>query len=139
MYCSPMLIWETPWKNSRYFEWHKLFNFGRDYVEDVERSGRWRCHRTDKNDEKVWNLVHTDRRLSIRAVAVKLNVDKETVKCVEIGLNFGPALEIFSVTKLQLTRHSLSTRIWNKNRLLEWNAHPVPLTSLRMTCACFQK
>jgi len=45
-------------------------------VEDDERNGSLRSQRTDKNFKKVWNLVHSDRRLSIRAVAVQLNLDK---------------------------------------------------------------
>jgi hypothetical protein len=32
-----------------------------------------------KNVKKVRNLVHSDRCLRIRAVAVQLNLDKETV------------------------------------------------------------
>jgi hypothetical protein len=53
-------------------------------VEDDERSGRPRSHITDEN------LVRSDRRLSIRAVAVQLNLDKETVMYKEKFLNFGP-------------------------------------------------
>jgi hypothetical protein len=62
-------------KKSSVSEWHKRFKQGRD-----ERSGLPRSHRTDENAEKVQNLVHSDRRLSIRAVAVQLNLDKETEK-----------------------------------------------------------
>jgi hypothetical protein len=47
-------------------------------VEHDERSGHPRSHRTDENVEKVRNVVHSHRRLSIRAVAVQLNLDKET-------------------------------------------------------------
>jgi hypothetical protein len=42
-------------------------------VENDERSGRPKSHRTDENVEKVRNLVHSDRRLRIRAMAVKLD------------------------------------------------------------------
>jgi len=52
-------------KKSGVFEWHKQFKEDCENVED-ERSGRPRCRRTDENVEKVWNLVHSDRRLSIR-------------------------------------------------------------------------
>jgi hypothetical protein len=50
-------------------------------VEENEESGRPRPHTIDENVEKVWNLVDSDRHLSIRATAVHLNLDKETVKC----------------------------------------------------------
>jgi len=49
-------------------------------VEVDERCGRPRSQRTDENIEKVRNLVHLDRHLSIRAIAVQLNLGKETVK-----------------------------------------------------------
>jgi hypothetical protein len=45
-------------------------------VEDAERSGRPRSHRTDENVEKVRNLVHSDRCLSIRAMTVNINLEK---------------------------------------------------------------
>jgi len=52
-------------ENSSGFEWHKWFKEGHKNMEDDERSGHPRSHRTDENVEKVWNLVHSDRRLSV--------------------------------------------------------------------------
>jgi hypothetical protein len=48
-------------------------------VEDDERNGLPSPHRTDENVGKVRNPVHSDRRLTIRAMAVQLNLDKETM------------------------------------------------------------
>jgi hypothetical protein len=48
-------------------------------VEDDERCGCPISQRTNENVEKVQNLVHSDRCLSIRAMDVQLNLDKETV------------------------------------------------------------
>jgi hypothetical protein len=48
-------------------EWHKEFKEHHENVEDAERSGRPRYHRTDENVEKVRNLAQSDRRLSIKA------------------------------------------------------------------------
>jgi hypothetical protein len=68
-------------KKSVVFEWHKQFKEGCcKNMEDDERSDHPRSHTTDENVEKVQNLVHSDRRLSIRAMAVLLNLDKETMK-----------------------------------------------------------
>jgi hypothetical protein len=75
-------------KNSSDFQWHKWFKEDHENKENDERSGHPRSHRTDKNVEKVQNLVHSYRHLSIRAMAVQLNLDKETVTCIEKGLNF---------------------------------------------------
>jgi hypothetical protein len=66
--------------NQVFLEWHNQFKEGRENVEDDERSVRPRSHRTDENVEKMRNLVHLDRRLSIRVMAVQLKLDKETVK-----------------------------------------------------------
>jgi hypothetical protein len=44
---------ERVMKNSCVSEWHKRLKEGRENVEDVERSGHPRSHRTDGNVEKV--------------------------------------------------------------------------------------
>jgi hypothetical protein len=48
--------------------------------------GRPRFQRNDENVEEVRNLVHSDTRLIIRIMAMKRNLDKETVKHVLINL-----------------------------------------------------
>jgi hypothetical protein len=68
-------------EKSSVFEQHKQFKEGHKNVEDDEKSSYLRFHRTIENAEKMWNLVHSYRCLiSIRAVAVQLNLGKETDK-----------------------------------------------------------
>jgi hypothetical protein len=45
-----------------------------------KRIGHTRSHRTEKNVEKVQNLVHSDKCLHIRAMVVQLKLEKETVQ-----------------------------------------------------------
>jgi hypothetical protein len=99
-------------KKSCVSEWHKRFKKGRENVEHDKRSGRPRYHRIYENVEEVWNVAHSDKRLSIRAI--------------KKVLNFGPTIALFSITMLQLTRRSLSSIYWPANRLLKWNINLLP-------------
>jgi hypothetical protein len=52
-------------------EWYKRFKGFLENVEHDEISGRPRYHTPQKkNVEKVWSMVHLDRRLSIKTMAV---------------------------------------------------------------------
>ena len=62
------------------FEWFKRFKKGREEIGDDQRPGRPSTSKTDANIEKVGEIVRQNRRLSIRAVAELINIDKETVR-----------------------------------------------------------
>ena len=64
---------------TRVFEWHKRFREGREDVEDDPRSGRPTTSRTNKNVERVREKVRSDRRLTVRMIADKLNMNSERV------------------------------------------------------------
>jgi transposase len=65
---------------ARVFEWHKRFSEGRESVKDDDRPGRPRTAVNDDNIEKVRHVIRKDRRLGVRAVAEKVNLDRESVR-----------------------------------------------------------
>ena len=70
---------DSSMSRTRVFEWHKRFVEGREDVEDDPKSGRHCTSTTDTNIEKIWQLVRSDRRLTICVIANELGMDKETV------------------------------------------------------------
>ena len=64
---------------TRVFELHKKFREGRTDVEDDERSRRPTISKTTNNIRKIEKVVREDRRLSIRLIAERISIDKETV------------------------------------------------------------
>ena len=70
---------DSSMSRTRVFEWHKQFVEGREDVEDDLKSGRPCTSTTDTNIKKVWQLVCSDCRLTIRVIANKVGMDKEMV------------------------------------------------------------
>ena len=64
------------------YEWYKEFKAGRTVVDDLPRSGRPSTSVTDKNIEKVKEIVLKDRRVSIREIAADLGVSFGSVQSV---------------------------------------------------------
>ena len=59
------------------FEW---FKEGRDEIGDDQHPGRPSTLKTDAKIEKVGEIFRQNRRLSFRAFAELINIDKETVR-----------------------------------------------------------
>ncbi|UYV63757.1 hypothetical protein LAZ67_2005523 [Cordylochernes scorpioides] len=66
----------------RVFEWYKRFKEGREETADNERSGRPFTSTTPEKVDKVFELVHEDRRITVREVAE------------EAGISFGSTQSI---------------------------------------------
>jgi hypothetical protein len=91
-------------------------------VEYDDRSGPPRSHTTDENVEKVRNLVHSDRRFSIGAMAVQLNLDKETARQIvsdDLSTKKVSAMMVLRLLNDELKQHridsccSLSSQLTN--------------------------
>ena len=64
---------------SKVFEWYNRFKNGRESLEDDARSGRPTTSLTDANVERIRELLVTDRHLTCRMIAEKLNIAKTVV------------------------------------------------------------
>ncbi|GFX54397.1 protein GVQW3 [Trichonephila clavipes] len=51
------------------FEWHKLFQEGRERVGNNDRSGSPSTSKTNQNVSRVNNVLNSGRRMSIRKIA----------------------------------------------------------------------
>ena len=61
------------------FEWHKRFREGREECEDDQRSGKPVTNRTDSNIDRVKQLVHADRRLTVRMICEERSIGRDAV------------------------------------------------------------
>jgi len=65
---------------SKVFRWYGRFRDGREDNEDDPRSGRPTECRNDKNVEKISQLLLQNRHVSLRMLAVEVNIGKYTVR-----------------------------------------------------------
>lgn len=56
------------------FEWHSRFKSGRESVDDNWRSGRPVTSKTDDNVDKVRDVIHEDRRRTIRQISEMIGI-----------------------------------------------------------------
>ena len=64
---------------TRVFEWHKRFREGRTDVEDYEGSRCPTISKTTNNIREIEKIVREDCGFSIRPIAERMSIDKETV------------------------------------------------------------
>ena len=71
---------DSAMKKTAVYKWVKRFSEGRKGVTDEERSGRPATSRTEENIAKVCQIVCENHRLTVRSIAEKMNIDRETVR-----------------------------------------------------------
>jgi len=60
---------DSAMKKTAVYRWVKRFSEGRESVTDEERSGWPATSRTEENTAKVHQIVHENRRLTVRSIA----------------------------------------------------------------------
>ncbi|XP_067949962.1 protein GVQW3-like [Watersipora subatra] len=70
---------DTALSRAQVFRWFKAFSEGKDSVEDDTRLGRPSSVHNDANVERIRELVHSDRRLTVRMIAEQLQLNPVTV------------------------------------------------------------
>lgn len=56
------------------FRWFKAFSKGRESIDDESRTGRPSSSRTNDNLGRVYDLVRSDRRWTVRMIDEELNL-----------------------------------------------------------------
>jgi len=67
-------------KKTAVYMWVKRFSEGRESVTDGERSRQPATSRTEENIAKIRQIVHENRRLTVRCIEEQVNIDRETVR-----------------------------------------------------------
>ena len=71
-------------KETAVYKWVKRFSERRESVTDEERSGRPATSRNEENIAKIRQIVHQNRRLTVRSIVEQVNIDRETVRKILI-------------------------------------------------------
>ena len=67
-------------KKTAVYKWVKCFSEGRESVTDEERPARPATSRTEENIAKIRQIVRENRWPTVRSIAERVNIDRETVR-----------------------------------------------------------
>lgn len=79
------VIGDNAKRREHVFKWHKQFSEGREGVEDDKRPCGVVTARTEGKIQAINEIVQEGRRLSIRVIADRVNINKETVRQIFFG------------------------------------------------------
>jgi transposase len=67
-------------KKTAVYKWVKRFSEGRESVTNGERSGRSATSTTEENIAEVRQVLHENRRMTVRSIADQVDIDRKTVR-----------------------------------------------------------
>ena len=77
------------------YKWYKDFKEGREHDDDLERPGRPSASTDDQHDNQIKELVHKNRRLTIRDLADTIGISGGSLNTVSIDV-LGRQLVVFA-------------------------------------------
>ncbi|XP_018347274.1 PREDICTED: uncharacterized protein LOC108751537 [Trachymyrmex septentrionalis] len=109
---------ESTLSKKNVYKWYKLFQEGRENVNDEPRSGRPSTSKTDENVQEVKEIVLKNRRITIREIADDLNISFGSCQSILTDVLGMTRVSVKFVPKLRFKTSLLVSSFLAKNNTI---------------------